>query len=125
MPRPVLVLVTYRPKKGMEARFLSVLKRHWPALRAAGLAAPTPPRIWRATDKRSGRRSFVELFAWKDPSASDRAHEDPRVLAVWQPMMPLLESMEIAVVKELRLPRGPSRRRAGARRPRVRGGRVG
>ncbi len=104
MSRPVPVLVTYRPKKGKEARFLALLRRHWPALRRAGLAAPTPPRVWRARDKRTGRRHFVETFAWKDGRVSGRAHSDPLVLAVWEPLMPLLESMEIAVVEELRLP---------------------
>ena len=113
MSRPVPVLVTYRPKKGRESRFLAILRRHWPALRRAGLADPTPPRVWRATDKRSGRRYFVESFAWKDGRASERAHSDPEVVAVWGPMMPLLESMEIAVVRELRL---PSDRAAAARR---------
>jgi hypothetical protein len=116
MPRPVPVLVTYRPKKGKESRFLSILKRHWPALRSAGLAAPTPPRAWRAKDKRSGRVHFVETFVWKDASSSDRAHSHPEVVAIWGPMMPLLESMEIAVIEELALP--AARSPAGARRPR-------
>jgi hypothetical protein len=105
----VPVLVTYRPKKGRERALLALVRRHWPALRAAGLAAPTRPRAWRATDKRTGRRYFVESFAWKDPQASTKAHEHPGVLAVWAPMEPLLESLEIAVVEELALP-APARR---------------
>ena len=112
MSRPVPVLVTYRPKKGSEARFLAILRRHWPALRSAGLADRKAPRVWRATDKRSGRRYFVESFAWKDGRASGRAHSDPKVLAVWGPMMPLLESMEIAAIEEVPLrPAAPARRR--------------
>ena len=75
--------------------------RHGPTLRKAGLVAPTPSRVWRATDKRTGRDYFVEMFAWKDRRASDLAHRSPEVMAVWGPMEPMLESMDIAVVKPL------------------------
>lgn len=96
--RPLTVLVTYRPKRGREARFLSILKRHWPALSLARLVTPARPRILRATDKRTGRTFFVEVFSWKDKLASDAAHRSPEVLRIWSPMEPLLESMEIAMV---------------------------
>ncbi len=97
----VTVLVTYRPKKGQEKAFLSILKRHWPTLKQARLVTPTRPKVWRATDERSGRTYFVETFVWKDEEASDRAHRTPEVMAVWGPMEPLLESMDIALVEPL------------------------
>ncbi len=100
---PVTVLVTYRPKKGKERAFLSILKRHWPALKTARLVTSTRARTWRATAKRSGRTCFVEMFAWKDAKASDVAHRTPEVMAVWGPMEPLLESMDIAVLEPLAL----------------------
>ncbi len=100
---PVTVLVTYRPKKGKERAFPSILKRHWPALKAARLVTSTRPRTWRATDKRSGRTYFVEMFAWKDAKASDLAHRTPEVMAVWGAMGPLLASMDIAVVEQVEL----------------------
>jgi quinol monooxygenase YgiN len=100
----VKVFVTYRPKKGSEARFLSVLKRHWPALRKAELVSRKRPQVWRATDKRTRRTHFIETFEWKDASASDLAHQTPEVMAVWRPMEPLLESMDIAVVRPVSLP---------------------
>jgi hypothetical protein len=104
MGSPVTVLATYRPKKGKEARFFTLLKRHWPTLKKAGLVAPTPPRIWKATDKRTRRVYFVEMIEWKDAKASDTAHRTPEVMAVWGPMLPLLESMELALVKPVALP---------------------
>ncbi len=106
---PVTVLVIYRPRKGKERAFLALLERHGPALRRAGLVTATRARTWRATDKRSGRTWFVELFAWKDRRASDAAHRSPAVQEVWGPMEPLLESMEIAVVEPLGGPRRGSR----------------
>lgn len=104
MSPPVTVLVTYRPKKGKEAKFLALLKRHWPALRRAGLVAARNPRIWLASDKRTRRTYFVEMFDWKDAMASDTAHRTPEVLAVWGPMEPLLEGMDLALVKRVSLP---------------------
>jgi quinol monooxygenase YgiN len=104
MSSPVAVLVTYRPKKGKESKFLSLLKRHWPTLERAGLVAPSSPRIWRASDKNTRRTHFVEMFEWKDEKASGKAHLTPEVMAVWGPMEPLLEGMDIAVVKPVSLP---------------------
>jgi hypothetical protein len=115
MPTPVPVLVTYRPRPGAEAKLLALVKRHWPTLRKVGLAGPAKPRVWRATDKRTGRRYFVELFEWKDGLASDLAHRTPEVMAIWGTMEPLLESMELAVVKAVEL--APRRRRAAGLGP--------
>ncbi len=98
MRRPVPVLVTYRPRKGAERRFLSLLRRHWPTLHRAGLVTDATARAWRAADKRTGRPFFVEMFEWRDARASDAAHRDPAGLSVWQPMEPLLETMEIATL---------------------------
>jgi hypothetical protein len=104
MSSAVTVLVTYRPKKGNEAKFFALLKRHWPALMRAGLVASSRPRIWRATDKRTRRTYYVEMFEWKDAKSSDLAHRTPEVMAVWGPMEPLLESMDLALVKPVSLP---------------------
>jgi len=73
---PVTVPATYRPKEGREAKFFTLLKRHWPTLKKAGLVAPTSPRIWRASDKRTRR------FEWKDATASDTAHRTPELALV-------------------------------------------
>ena len=42
------------------------------------------------------------MFTWKDSKASDAAHRMPEVMAIWEPMGSLLESMDIAVVKALK-----------------------
>jgi hypothetical protein len=103
MRTPVTVLVTYRPKKGREKMFSRLLHRHWPALKQAGLVARTRARLWQATDKKTGRTYFVETFSWKDEKASEKAHASPDVLAIWNPMGPMLESMDIAVIRPLQL----------------------
>lgn len=96
---PVTNLVTYVPKPGKEAELLALVKRHEPALRATGLVTAEPFRVWKALDIRKGTVSYVEYFQWKDGSSSEVAHQTPEVMAVWEPMGPVLESLTICEVE--------------------------
>jgi hypothetical protein len=98
---PVTNIVTYVPKAGREAELLALVKKHEPALRAARLVSDEPFRMWKAFDIRKGRTSFIEYFQWKDGVASDKAHETPEVMAVWEPMGPVLEELTICEVEAL------------------------
>lgn len=89
-----------------------MLRKHWPALNQAGLVVPTPPQVWRAKEKRNGRQYFVETFQWKSLRASYIAHHAPAVMAIWEPMMPLLESMQLAQIVPLSSPKTPLRPRS-------------
>ena len=100
---PVPMLCMYRVKRGQERAFLKLLSRHWPALRAAGLASRARPRVARSVD-RQGRTVFVERFSWAHAGASDLAHRSPVVMAVWGPMGPLLDGMEFLDLSEVTLP---------------------
>src|SRR5512136_3396463 len=99
--RPVTMLVSYYPKEGKERTLLLLLKKQWPTLDRMGLVSKRPQTIWRASDKRTGRRYFVELFQWKDNSSSGRAHKMSEVMAIWNAMTAVLESMELARVERV------------------------
>jgi quinol monooxygenase YgiN len=99
---PVTVLCIYRPKKGQEKQFLALLKKHWPALKAAGLVSRELPQIYRATDK-AKKIFFVEIFQWKDAQAPGAAHQMPEVMAVWEPMGALAEEMNFSQMERLHL----------------------
>lgn len=87
--KPQIVVCTYRVKRGREAAFAALLKRHWPTLKRMGLVAPAPRLMLRArTPERRG--DFVEIFAWK-PDGFAIAHKAPEVLAIWEPMEQLCE----------------------------------
>ncbi|MCA9667812.1 MAG: hypothetical protein KC503_19565 [Myxococcales bacterium] len=101
MSHPVTMLVSYYPKEGQEQAFFEIMQRHWPTLDELGLVTSDKPRIFRATDKDSGRQYFIEIFSWKDEGASDLAHQSPEVMAVWEPMGPLLERMQLSRVEEI------------------------
>jgi hypothetical protein len=88
----VLTHVTYVPKKGMENQLLDLVKRHWPALKKAGLATAEPAQIYRAQDKHTQKLYFIEIFAWKDAKSSELAHQMPEVMAIWEPMGKVMES---------------------------------
>jgi len=92
---PVTTLVIYRPKPGAERALEALVRKHIPVLRGLGLLGPGQSSAFRAEDKRSHAVSFVELFQWKDGSASDVAHQTPEVMAIWEPMGPLLEALEL------------------------------
>jgi len=100
------MLVTYRPKKGKEKELQILVEKHWPALDKVGLVTKEPVKIWRATDKRSGEVSFVEMFQWKDAEASGIAHQTPEVMAIWEPMGPILEELKLTSVEALHPPSG-------------------
>lgn len=98
---PVSNLVTYVPRPGREDELLALVRRHEPALRAAQLVTDEPFRVWRAFDIRKQRTSFVEYFVWRTGEMADVAHQTPEVMAVWEPMGPILEDLTICEVEAL------------------------
>jgi quinol monooxygenase YgiN len=96
---PVTNIVTYVPKQGKEEELLALVKKHEPALRKTGLVTAEPFKLWKAFDVRKERVAFMEYFQWRDGQASDTAHQTPEVMAVWEPMGPVLEELTICEVE--------------------------
>ena len=96
---PVTNIVTYVPKQGKEAELLALVKQHEAALRKIGLVTAEPFKVWKAFDVRKERVAFIEHFQWKDGYAPDTAHQTPEVMAVWEPMGPVLEELTICEVE--------------------------
>ncbi|MEN3370649.1 MAG: hypothetical protein V7609_2792 [Verrucomicrobiota bacterium] len=101
MKKPIKMHVTYRPKKGKAEELLGLVLKHGPALEATGLIVGGAPAVYRATDKRSGETSFIEMFSWRDDEAPNLAHQMPEVMAVWEPMTPLLENLELTAIEQI------------------------
>ena len=98
---PVTNIVTYVPKPGKEAELLALVKKHEPALRKVGLVTSEPFQLWKAFDIRKQRELYIEHFVWKDGHASDVAHQTPEVMAIWEPMGPVLEELTICEVEPI------------------------
>jgi|SRR5690606_20077694 len=104
MSKPVPVLCIYRPRKGTEDEFLSLVEKHWPTLEKASLVTGEPARVWRGSS-RGGATVFIELYTWKDADAVQAAHHTPELMKVWEPMGALCEgNMEFIDVDELAMP---------------------
>jgi hypothetical protein len=101
MKNPLKMHVTYRPKKGKTEELLDLVMKHGPALQCTGLIVDGPPTVFRATNKRTGEVSFIETFSWRDEDAPNLAHQMPEVMAVWEPMTPILDNLELAVIEQL------------------------
>jgi hypothetical protein len=91
-------ICTYRVKPGARERFIELLRRHWPALRDAGLATDTPALHFEAEigdgpHNESGT-TFVEIFSWSRADAPRIAHTTPVIMAVWEPMGALVEERD-------------------------------
>ena len=108
------VICTYRVKEGAREQFVALLRKHWPALRGAGLATDTPAVHFEAVPSKGephaeSGTTFIEIFSWAGPGMADRAHELPEVMAVWEPMGALVEArggrppMEFPLVRPLDL----------------------
>jgi hypothetical protein len=72
-----IVVVAYRPKPGQEAALHALVRSHVPDLRAWGLATERPATTMRAADG-----TIIEVFEWGEGAVA-RAHQDPRVQAMW------------------------------------------
>ena len=77
-PKPVVVIVAYRPRPGKEALLLELTRQHLPLLRAQGLATDRPSYAMRAADG-----TIVEVFEWKSQAAIDSAHANAAVAKMW------------------------------------------
>jgi hypothetical protein len=84
------VICTYRVRPDVEDSFIELLRRHWHALHELGFVTDEESLVFRGTD---GGLSYVEIFTWVE-GGFDRAHEHPDVIAIWEPMEPLLEERD-------------------------------
>ena len=106
---PVTVICRYCVKPGHEAEMERLLAQHWPALKGQGLVTDEPPAIYRGcpSPKPGGENDlnsvYIEIFSWKSQSAPQTAHELPEVMAVWEPMGAICESMEFPSFEPLDL----------------------
>jgi hypothetical protein len=89
MPKET-VICTYRVRPEEESRFLDLLGRHWRTLHELGFVTHEESVVFRGLD---GGLTYVEIFSWVE-GGFGQAHEHPDVLAIWEPMEPLLEERD-------------------------------
>ena len=83
------VICTYRCRPDTEDAFVDLLARHWGTLRDLGFVTDDKSTVLRRVDE----PTYVEIFTWVEGGFA-KAHEHPDVLAIWEPMEPLLEDRD-------------------------------
>src|ERR1700722_9184795 len=84
------VICTYRVRAEAERAFVELLGRHWRTLHELGFVTDEETMVFRSADE---GLTYVEIFSWVEGGFS-QAHEHPGVLAIWEPMEPLLEERD-------------------------------
>ena len=84
------VICTYRVRPEAEDEFAKLLARHWHTLHDLGFVTDEEAIVFKELD---AKPTYVEIFTWV-AGGFERAHEHPDVLAIWEPMDPLLEDRD-------------------------------
>jgi hypothetical protein len=84
------VICTYRVRPAAEDEFTGLLSRHWRTLHDLGFVTDDESVVFRGLDE---GLTYVEIYTWVD-GGFERAHEHPDVIAIWEPMEPLLEDRD-------------------------------
>jgi hypothetical protein len=92
---PPIAIACYRPLPGLEERLLDLVRRHHPALQAAGFATARQAFVMRAEDG-----TIVEVFEWTSTAAKMQAHEDAAVREIWDEMEACATFPELSSLRE-------------------------
>jgi quinol monooxygenase YgiN len=91
----IVVIVAYRPKPGREKELLEIVRDRVPTLRKEGLVTDRTPVIMRAKDG-----TIIEISEWKSHQAIEEAHQNPRVLAMWDKFFAVCDCVPLKTVPE-------------------------
>jgi hypothetical protein len=95
MAKPAIVFALYKPHAGKEAEMLTLVERHYPALRKCELVTGRAPII-----ARSENGTIVEVFEWVDQGSHRLAHERPEIAAIWDRMAAIGEMPKLGSLPE-------------------------
>lgn len=90
-----IVIVAYKPKKGMQAALDALTRKHYRILQEAGLVSDRTPIAMHAADG-----TVVEVFEWKSAEAIQQAHGHPAVLAMWEEYAAACDYVPVGQVAE-------------------------
>jgi len=91
----VISIACYRPKEGMENELVELVMVHHPLLRSQELVTDRPPTLMRADDG-----TILEVFGWIGAEEKDMAHENEKVLKLWNRFGEISESVPLTDLAE-------------------------
>ena len=85
------VICHYRPQADKVDELLALIHEHRTTYRDLGLATDRPEEIYIGEDQDGAGPLIVAIFQWVDAEAPGRAHQHPRIGALWEKMATLVE----------------------------------
>jgi hypothetical protein len=85
------VICQYRPRADAVDDLLDLIRQHRATYTGLGLAADRPEEIYVGEDQDGAGPLIVTIFQWIDAEAPGRAHQHPRIAALWEKMETLVE----------------------------------
>ena len=95
----IVVICSYIPKSDGETKFLELLKKHGPALRAEGLITDRP-----ISHFKSDEGAYLEIFEWKSEKASRSAHANEAIGPIWGAMAEVADFVPLASLEQAQTP---------------------
>jgi hypothetical protein len=86
------VICQYRPRADAVDDLLALIREHRATYTELGLATDRPEEIYVGEDQDGSGPLIVAIFQWVDAEAPQRAHQHPRIGALWERMETLVEA---------------------------------
>ena len=85
------VICQYRPRAAQVDELLDLIREHRATYTELGLATDRPEEVYIGEDQDGSGPLIVAIFQWVDAEAPGRAHQHPRIGALWEVMATLVE----------------------------------
>ena len=85
------VICQYRPRADKVDELLGLIREHRSTYSELGLATGRPEEVYIGEDQDRAGPLIVAIFQWVDAEAPGRAHQHPRIAALWERMATLVE----------------------------------
>ena len=86
------VICQYRPRAETVDELLDLIREHRATYTELGLATERPEEVYVGHDQDGSGPLIVTIFQWVDAEAPRRAHQHPRIGALWERMETLVET---------------------------------
>jgi hypothetical protein len=85
------VICQYRPRADAVDDLMELIREHRVTYMELGLATDRTEEIYIGEDQDGSGPLIVAIFQWVDAEAPGRAHQHPRIGALWEKMATLVE----------------------------------
>jgi hypothetical protein len=85
------VICQYRPRVDKVDELMALIREHRSTYSELDLATRRPEEVYIGEDQDGAGPLIFAIFQWVDAEAPGRAHQHPRIAALWEKMATLVE----------------------------------